>query len=67
MAVRASKVGCPGKTALSCATSNFGRSLLLCLNSDSGVLGFYGKPLIQDCSHILLEDIGQSGRLVLAS
>ena len=25
--------------------SNFGRSYLLCLNSDLGVLGLYGKPI----------------------
>ena len=38
-------------------TFNFGRSYLLRLNSDLGVLGLYGKPLSQEYIHMPVEDI----------
>ena len=43
--VQPSKVGYSDKAALSCVTSNFGRSQLLCSNSYSGVLRLHGNPI----------------------
>ena len=67
MAVRASEVGCPGETVLSCVTSNSEGHNFLVRTPIRVFLDFMEIPLSQYFSHVPMEDIVQTGRLVLAS